>query len=158
MPVHPNPKREAFVQELHKGKTLSDAHRAAGFNGDRRNASKLRQEPDIVRRYDQVALELSEAGQKATAEAAERLSLSREWVLEQLRSNALKAAENEDFGPSNRALELIGKEIAGMFVDRKHVDIDGELRGYTDAQLIALFAGDEGEEGVGEEGSAALPH
>ena len=43
--------------------------------------------------------------------------LSREWVLEQLVDNASKAKAAGDFGPSNQALNLLGKEL-GMFVDK----------------------------------------
>ena len=50
---------------------------------------------------------------------------------------------------ANRALELLGKEL-GMFVERKQVDIPGQLAQLSDAQIAALFAevasGEESEE------------
>jgi hypothetical protein len=50
--------------------------------------------------------------------------LSREWVLERLVDNAKAAREAGDFGPSNQALNLLGKEL-GMFVERtENVNIE----------------------------------
>ncbi len=49
-----------------------------------------------------------------TNRAAEGVVLTRQWVLEQLADNAAKAKQANDFGPSNKAIELIGKHL-GMF-------------------------------------------
>jgi phage terminase small subunit len=158
VPVLSNPRHEKFAQELAKGVSQFEAHGRAGFKAHRSNASSLAQDNSILARVAEIQSENAAQAQKATQEAAERLSLSREWVLERLRDNAVQAADQGDFGPSNKALELIGKEIAGMFVDRKRLDIDGELRGLTDAQLIAILAGDESPEGNGETSGASRPH
>jgi hypothetical protein len=158
MPALSNPKHERFAQELARGKSAIEAYTTAGFSPNRGNATTLKQNQSIINRVSEIQARTIGVEQKASEKAAERLSIDREWVLERLRQNALSAAESGDFGPSNRALELIGKEIAGMFVDRKHVDIDGELRGYTDAQLIALLADDEGEARASQTSGGALPH
>jgi hypothetical protein len=48
-------------------------------------------------------------------------------VLEQLIDNADKAKKAGDFGPSNQALNLIGKEL-GMFVERsENVNINHDV-------------------------------
>lgn len=95
---------------------------------------------------------------EATQKAAESLAIDRGWVLARLQENALAAAQSGDFGPSNRALELIGKEVAGMFVDRKHVNFSGALSGLTAEQLAAILAEDDGEGGIGEQGRPPVAH
>ena len=40
--------------------------------------------------------------------------------------NASAASAANDYGPSNRALELLGKEL-GMFVDRSKVDLTAKM-------------------------------
>jgi phage terminase small subunit len=151
-----NPRHERFAQELASGKSQFEAHGIAGFKAHRGNASLLAQDKSIVERVAEIQAEHVEVAAKATEKAAEALSIDRQWVMARLIENASRAAASEDFAPSNRALELLGKEM-GMFIDRKQLDIDGELRGLTDAQLIAILAS-EGEEGDCEEGGSSLTH
>lgn len=157
MPILPNPKHERFAQELARGKSAIEAYTTAGFSPNRGNATTLKRHQSIVNRIAEIQSRTIEVEQKASEKAAERLSIDRVWVLERLRENALAAAQNGDFGPSNRALELIGKEIAGMFVDRKHVEVDGGLNGLSDAQLIALLSGG-GESRDSQEAPAQSTH
>lgn len=156
MPALRNPKRERFAQELAKGKSQFEAHGIAGFRPHRGNASLLAQDKSILERVAEIQAEQARMSAAATEKATERLSIDKEWVLARLIENATSAAASEDFAPSNRALELLGKEM-GMFIDRKQLDIDGELRGFTDAQLVAILAS-EGEEGDSEEGGAPITH
>ena len=89
---------------------------------------------------DAVVYVLTEKG-SATEQAAERLSIDREWVLRKLKENVTRALQERPVldssgkptgeyrynGPTvNRALELIGKEVR-MFVDRKEVGQPGEF-------------------------------
>lgn len=111
-----NARHEKFAQELAKGSSASDAMKAAGFQSDRRNSTRLTTNEDIARRVE----ELKER-------AATNVSISREWVIEQLVDNAKKAKAEGDYAPSNKALELLGKEI-GMFVDRtENVNINHDV-------------------------------
>ena len=50
--------------------------------------------------------------------------------------NAVRAKENQEWSASNRALELLGKEL-GLFVDRSDHSFhwDGRLDSLTDTQL-----------------------
>lgn len=116
MPALLNSRHEKFAQELAKGASASEAMKAAGFKSDRRNGTRLTTNEDIRRRVD----ELKER-------AATNVVLSREWVLEELIDNAKRAKEGGDYAPSNKALELLGKEI-GMFVERtENVNINHDV-------------------------------
>jgi hypothetical protein len=106
MPALENPRHEKFAQALAKGMSAADAYTDAGYKGDRTAASRLSTNVNVQARV----AELQER-------AAVSVSLSREWVLEQLVDNASRAKQNGDWAPANRALELLGKEL-GMFVDR----------------------------------------
>jgi hypothetical protein len=156
MPVLSNPRHERFCQELAKGTSQQQAYVLAGFKAHASNPSALARDERILARVAEIQEAALEMAREATEMAAERLSIDREWVMSRLIQNATTAASEGDFAPSNRALELLGKEL-GMFIDRKHVDIDGELRGVSDAALIALFAG-SAEEGDSEADGASLPN
>lgn len=108
-----NPRHERFAQELAKGKSQSEAYQTAGYEPSEPNASRLT-------RNDKVQARVAEL----QARAVENVMLSREWVLEQLVDNATKAKQAGDFGPSNQALNLLGKEL-GMFIERtENVNIE----------------------------------
>ena len=64
------------------------------------------------------------------------MSLSREFVLRELMDNALQAKKNQEWPASNRALELLGKEL-GMFNHPEPV-WDGDLATLTDQQLLRI--------------------
>jgi len=49
------------------------------------------------------------------------MSLSREFVLRELMDNAMQAKKNQEWSASNRAFELVGKEL-GMF---NHPELSG---------------------------------
>ncbi len=120
MPALANVRHERFARELSGGKTASEAYELAGFKASRPNASRLQHQENIRQRVAELHAQGAEIAQKATEKAAERLSVDREWVMARLKDNAVSAAAKEDYGPSNRAIELLGKEI-GMFIDRKEV-------------------------------------
>lgn len=122
-----NPRHERFAQELASGKSQFEAHGNAGFKAHRGNASLLAQDKSIVARVDEIISATREMGRAATDKAAEALSIDRQWVMARLIENAASARESEDYAPSNRALELLGKEI-GMFVDRsENVNINHDV-------------------------------
>jgi len=127
MPTLPNPRHERFAQELAKGKSQIEAHELAGYKPHRGNASLLAQDKSIVARVSELQAERAAMDIKATEKAAEALSIDKQWVMSRLISNATQAASLEDFGPSNKALELLGKEL-GMFVDRtENVNINSDV-------------------------------
>lgn len=105
MPTLENPKHEAFAQGLAKGLSASVAYVAAGYRESRSSASRLSTNANIVARVAELQ-----------AMVAERVVVDRQWVLSKLIENATNTQETNP-SASNKALELIGKEI-GMFVDR----------------------------------------
>ena len=118
MPVLDNQRHEAFAQGLAKGRSATEAYTLAGYKGDRTAASRLSTNVHIRQRVDELQ-----------AMVAERVVVDREWVLAKLIENA---ANNQEANPnaSNKALELIGKEL-GMFVERSenvnlNVDVTDE--------------------------------
>lgn len=114
MPVLDNQRHEAFAHAMAKGLSADEAYQQAGFAANRGNASRLKANESIQARVAELL-----------GMAAERVVVDREWVLAKLVENASNhQAENP--AASNKALELIGKEL-GMFVDRSenvHVNID----------------------------------
>lgn len=113
MPALANARHERFAQGLAQGKTADQAYEDAGYNPSRSAASRLSSKVNIRARVEEL-----------TSRAAEGVVLTRQWVLEQLADNANKAKAQNDFGPSNKAIELIGKHL-GMF-DGKGGDDDDE--------------------------------
>ncbi|TPM37041.1 hypothetical protein [Mesorhizobium sp. B2-3-2] len=105
MPVLDNQRHEAFAQALAKGKSADEAYAEAGYKPDRGNASRLTANDNIAARVAELQ-----------GMAADRVVLTREWIIAKLVENATNTQESNP-SASNKALELLGKEI-GMFIDR----------------------------------------
>jgi len=69
-----------------------------------------------------------------------RAELDREFVLRELTDNALRAKEQQQWAASNRALELLGKELGMFRDDRAGVVLpwNGDLNLLTHQQRDAL--------------------
>lgn len=110
MPALENPRHEKFAQGLAQGMSAGEAYRQAGYdakgNAAEAAASRLLKNVKVHSRVEELK-----------NRAAASVQISREWVLEQLVDNLSLAKQQGDFGPANRAAELLGKEL-GMFVDR----------------------------------------
>lgn len=117
MPALANPKHETFAQLLAKGKSQVEAYEAAGYSNGQKNAHRLGSDEGILRRVREIQSETAEMDRQALEKATEALAIDKQWVMARLIDNATQAASLEDFGPSNKALELLGKEL-GMFVER----------------------------------------
>lgn len=102
MPVLENPRHEAFAQGLFNDLSADEAYVKAGFKRNRGNASRLKANESVAARVAELQ-----------ALTAERAIVDREWVMAKLVQNA----KSDNLSASNKALELIGKEI-GMFVER----------------------------------------
>lgn len=118
MPVLENQRHEAFAQALAKGKSASEAYVLAGYKANDGNASTLKGKQKVASRVAELQ-----------AMVAERVVVDREWVLAKLIENATNNQATNP-GASNKALELIGKEL-GMFVERSenvnlNVDVTDE--------------------------------
>ena len=157
MPTLTNPKWERFAQELSKGKTADEAYQIAGYKENRHNASRLKTTETISNRVAELL-----------GKGAERAEMSRQWVLDHLKMNALAAlgerlvrvvtvnADGEtiekevtmiDRGAANRALELLGKELL-MFIERHEVGAAGEFAALSDDALADAIAAKLTEVGI----------
>ena len=123
-----NPRHEQFAQLIAAGKTPAEAYPLVGY------AEKTAYTcgPRLLKQAS-VAARVAELQQTVAVATVTKLSLSREFVLRELMDNAMQAKKNKEWSASNRALELIGKDL-GMF-DHPEPDWDGDLATLTDQQL-----------------------
>lgn len=141
-----NERQELFCQEMAKGMLPTEAARAVGYRTPNVRASELMDMPKVLSRI----ADLKDQYQKATAE---KVSIDKAWVIEQLVENVHTAKQavavldregnetgtyEQNLTAANRALELIGKEL-GMFVDRKEVRTGPLFADLTDEQLDAAI-------------------
>jgi phage terminase small subunit len=137
MPVLPNERHEKFAQFLAMGKPRIEAHELSGYSPNRANASTLARQPHIKSRIAELQ---EHAGQIAVQVAAVTTGISKSWVLEKLRENALKGLrEKKASSVANRALELIGREI-GMFLERVEEGKPGDFAHLSDEELDAQIS------------------
>lgn len=129
-----NAKHERFAQAYVHGKNAGNATKCYaeiyGTKAARQTAYKLLHRADIVTRLAELRQQIEDLEREANEAAAEKLGITRVWVLEQLRENVeramqVKAVLDEDGKPigqykyegavANKALELLGRHL-GMFV------------------------------------------
>ena len=135
MPVLSDPRHERFAELVASGRTPADAYVAAGY----KERTAYTCGPRLLKRPE-VRDRVHELRQTAAQVSVTRSALNREFVLGELMDNALKAKQDQQWASSNRALELLGKEL-GMFVDRAAHSFswDGDLSKLTDEQLDKLI-------------------
>src|SRR6266516_3187968 len=166
MPQLFNPRHERFCALVAEGKSVSAAHEEAGYRRNDGNAYALRHRDDVSARISELLAERAAQNAEASAKAVETLALTQEWVLGELKRNAEQAAKLKQYGPSNRALELLGKQL-GMFIDRAEITQANEFKGMSleemrqelvmrarrlglDRELAGLLEGPKDEEGNGQ--------
>lgn len=149
MPTLKSPRREAFALAIAAGQTLGNAYKAAGFTSDRRNASKLRKEPEIDKRIKEILRRRSALTEKAMAREIGKAALDKAYVIDRLQivverslqERAVVGPDGKETGEytfnaagANKALELLGREL-GMFINRSETGKPGEFASLTDEQL-----------------------
>ena len=117
------------------------AYEAAGYVKNAQAASRLRNDPRIVARLDELMVNRLKVEERTTEKAIERVaakrSINKEWIMNKLIENIERAMQvvppTKDGGVfryegsvANRALELLGKEFC-MFIERKEVGTPGEF-------------------------------
>ena len=128
-----NSRHEQFAHLVASGKTPAEAYVAVGYAGKTAYTCG----PRLLKKVS-VQARVSELQQTVATAAVTRAALDREFVLRELMDNALKAKQNHEWSASNRALELLGKEL-GMFTQAE-VPWDGDLATLTDQQLEKVSA------------------
>lgn len=159
MPVLKNQKWELFAQAIASNFSGREAYKRAGYEANDAacdaNASKLLKNTKVRARIDQLS-----------TKAAKKVELDKAWVLSRLMRNAklclgeekatvtkidketgdeiTRDVELYDPAGANRALELLGKELA-MFIERKEVGGPGEFAKMTDEEIDRQLAEMMGE-------------
>ena len=153
MPELKSSRWEEFARQRACGKSLAQAWLDAGFNAkSRRNASTSGS--TLEKRHPEVKARAEELRQEIATNAAKRAEVDREFVLGALKKNHEKASQEKPVldrqgkttgefqfsgAVSNRALELMGKEL-GMFADiHKFESLDHELEGMNRPELLAMI-------------------
>jgi phage terminase small subunit len=133
MPTLAKQGHEAFCQHVASGKSRIAAYVEAGYKHNHGNAATLHGKPHIKARIAEIQCGNA---QLLAIDAA----ISKQWVLDCLRQNALKALKTEGGSNiANRALELIGREL-GMFLERQERGKPGDFSHLSDEELDAALA------------------
>jgi hypothetical protein len=145
---------ELFAQAMAQGHNVEKAYIEAGYRPSKTNGHALRNKKEIQERVTYLFGQREHVINQSTAVAIEQTALTKTWVIENLRENALKCLGKlpikvthtegmppvEEFdwqpGPANRALELLGREL-NMFIEKVEVGDPGEFARMTDAELTA---------------------
>ena len=168
MPALPNPRHEAFAQALAAGKSQEQAYALAGFKANRGNASTLvRKQQSILKRVEEIQGRKVEAEVRAVEKLAEKIAVSKEYVISRLRENVDRAmqhrpvldAEGNPTGEyrydgmvANKALELLGKTL-GLYIERKEIGDPGEFERMSDAELDQALREEVVRLGIGAPGN-----
>jgi hypothetical protein len=101
-----NPRQEHFAQLVATGQSPAQAYAAAGYE----EKTAYTCGPRLLKRPE-VRSRVKELQQTVAQTSVSRAALSREFVVRELMDNALKAKANHEWPASNRALELLGREL-----------------------------------------------
>jgi phage terminase small subunit len=124
LPVLKNPRHERFCQELAKGKSATEAYGAAGYKGNRRNASHLATKSDIKRRLEELQSEIA-------ARVVEQTAVTRAEILEELKKIAFATFEDGSVKANDkRAACMDYARIEGWIVERHEHGSAGEFADY----------------------------
>lgn len=132
MAVLNNPRHERFAQLVVIGKSAAEAYVDAGYAGQAAYTSGPR-----LLKVSSVRTRVQELQHTITTESASRAAVDREFVLRELVDNALAAKRNGQYSASNKALELLGKEL-GMFWENR-LEWDGDPSKLSDQQLEEML-------------------
>lgn len=116
MGVLKNAKHERFAQGVAKGKTAIDAYVSAGYEGHDASASRLRNNPKVKARIEEIL-----------AKAARKVAITVETLTEQLAEDRECAREWKQASPMVAASKLQGQlhKLLDTRVDVRHtVEID----------------------------------
>src|SRR6476659_11055812 len=138
MPALRNQRRELFAQGLARGMSAAQAYREAGYVDNRRNASALKANQDIIAKV----LELQ-------AERQDRFVLTRQCLLDALLENLEKALgrrpvkigeEGKEVyvyrgDVANTAIKMAGSEL-NLFTEKKAIAHRTNLDDLSDLELV----------------------
>lgn len=121
MPRLANERNELYCFHRAKGMVPKKAQVAAGYAQGSSTHAQLEEDPETQARILELTheLQLKREQQRAAAMQAAQMvgkvtGITKAWVIGKLAENAIAAKDDGDYGESNAALTLIGKEY-GMF-------------------------------------------
>jgi phage terminase small subunit len=113
MAILKNPRHERFANLIVDGNSACSAHKEAGFSGDRRDASRMRQRPDVTTRIKELTAAREAKLSKATERAVERHAVTIEGLLEEAADIQSRATEAGNYAAAISALTAKAK-LAGL--------------------------------------------
>jgi uncharacterized small protein (DUF1192 family) len=131
MPALKNPRHEAFAQAYVRGEHAGNAtaaHRAVYGKQAANNvcASKVLAIASVSARVAELQSEIASIEAEANDDAAKKLGITKEWVLERLVENVERPGKRKyDPNIAAKCLELLGKHV-GMFIasDAPNVNVN----------------------------------
>jgi hypothetical protein len=140
------PKHEKLAQELALGANQTNAYERAGYARDDGHASRLAGNGRIKARVQELQADAAKL-------VTDRVALSRSDMIAMLLSDREEARANKQMAVALRAAELLGRELHGMFTERREVIKHDDLRRLSDAELYERAA--RAAEDIGEPKLAA---
>lgn len=125
-----NARYERFVGFLLEGKSELDAYTAAGYTGDRGNASRLKARPEVAAR-------LAEMQEQIAAE----VPVTVQGLISELEQARIKASDLKQLSAAIKAIEGKAK-LSGLLVERQKVEVSGSVsfdKAETPEDIIALL-------------------
>ena len=174
MPALKNPRWETACQARAKGESQTDSYAAAGFARNGHSAyAFFKKEPiaSRVREIQESRVQKMESLEiKSSADVAKKLGISKEKIISALMLNAQQCMhgipvldrEGNEIGRkrdsmgANRALQLIGSECFGMFIERHEIGGPGDFAKMTDEELAKRIEADAEALGMTVEGLPLL--
>jgi hypothetical protein len=108
-----NPRHERFVVLLLEGKSISEAYAAAGFIGDKGNASRLKARPDVAGRLAELQ-----------AEIAAETTVTVQGLLNELEEARKKATDLKQLSAAIKAIDSKAK-LSGLLIEKKQIEVGG---------------------------------
>lgn len=140
MPVLSNHRHERFAQNLAAGMGVGEAHAAAGYRGNPKNATDLRKKPEVAGR---VAELLNQSAEKLTS----ALEVTYETIIDELEQARQLAHANGQAGAAVSAIVAKAK-VSGLIIDRREVGDPGDFSELTDEEIVAKAAREARELGL----------
>lgn len=122
-----NPRHERFAQELAKGKTADEAYVLAGYQENRKNASRLKANEDILTRLRELQ-----------GRAANRAEVTVESLIAEAEEVRRLAVEKGQLSAAIAAIKEKGV-LSGKRIERVQTRQPGEFEHMSDAELLAFL-------------------
>jgi len=128
MPALDNTRRERFCKNVVKGMSQSKAYEMAGYEPNRKNASRMMTFEDVANRI--AELQQIEAGRFAT---------EKELIRQMFLANYNLAVKQNNLAAANVAADKLAR-LDGHMIERKEIGGPGDFANLSDEQLIELIA------------------